>query len=143
MAQARGIKFVYSDIRNFRQAGYSFKHYLICSVQENNVIISYGEKVVKEIDKLREGLKDGMSADEMAKIIYEIHRKEPCRRINFVFSELSNANRSSNLVRPLIKADYSAYLEFFKKCNPECEDTVWTEEYFLKIMTKNFGTEFL
>jgi len=138
ISRAQGINCVYSYLRNVRQIGYSFVHALICSVHNNKVIISYGDWAANKIKVLKDGIKAGMSVAEMAKIIGDVYGYIPLQRINFSFSGVqANADRNV-FARPLNKTDYAAYLDFFKACNPGCEDVLWTEDYFLKSVDTGF-----
>ncbi len=122
-----GITFIKSEERNKVQDGYSNQFDIYAWIENNKLIVSYGEKVAPKIPLLQNKIADCFSVDTVSQAISEIYGHPPSHSIKFVYTGMATQNQ---MARSLVEGDYEKYLEFFQKANPGCSDTDWVKEYF-------------
>ena len=123
-----GVHFVYSEERNKTQYGYSKPFALFALYQPGRIIISYGNSLAGKIDKLKEYLNTDTSLDELKEILGRELNTQINHNVKYVFDRLPERLITS---RPLQKAEYSRYLEFFGAANHIAKDRLgWLSEYF-------------
>ncbi len=129
-----GISFIRSEERDKIQAGHSNPFAIYAWMEKDRLIVSYGEKAAPNISLLQNTIADCFSVDAVSQAISEIYGREPSHHIKFVFHEAAMQN---GMARPLVTADYKAYLAFFKQANPGCSDTGWVRDYFEEMVASH------
>lgn len=122
-----GIQFIYSDERNKVQKGYcrAFDFYIF--YQPHRIVVSYGDKVMKEAVMLKAEIGAGISIEALKELLHKTFGAAPEHYLKYVFHRLPELETEA---RPLNEADYGEYLDFFSENNPECRDTSWVQDYF-------------
>ena len=112
------VAFVYSDDRNKTLPGYLDKFDIYALSQNNNIIVSYGNKALSKINALKES--DIFDADSLICAIRKTYNRDVAHNVKFYYQQ---SYESKIAARALDISDYSAYLSFFKKNNPRCKNT--------------------
>lgn len=128
------VQYVYSSERNEPQYGYGRAFDLYVFIKNNKIIVSYGDKAKDKIIELKKNLHLGMSANDIRLIISKIFGKDPACNIKYVFS---NINPTDDKAMVLKKEHYTKYADFFRKCNPDCNNFDWLKEYFNEMCQAN------
>lgn len=122
-----GVKFIYSSERNKIQNGYTQQFDLLIFYQPDKIIFSYGNKSLEQIDKIKQQIKTVVSLDYLKQVITQEFGDYFKHNIKYIFEKVP---QRSVISRPLEKAEYPKYHEFFIKNNPKCKNTEWLIEYF-------------
>ncbi|QSX07242.1 GNAT family N-acetyltransferase [Sedimentibacter sp. zth1] len=130
----KGVKFIYSSERNKIQHGYGKQLDLYIFSQSDKIIVSYGNKLIDEIKEVQKYFESIMPIDRVLIIIKQLFGDCFNHDIKYVFNQIPNQKLNS---RPLIDEEYLQYLEFFIKNNPNCENTDWIKEYFIKMVNEH------
>lgn len=128
------VQYVYTSERNEPQYGYGRAFDLYIFIKGDKIIVSYGDKTKDKITVLKKNLNIDMSANDIGLMIRKIFGKEPVHHIKYV---ISNINTVDNKAMVLNKEHYIKYADFFKKCNPNCSNIDWLEEYFYEMCQDN------
>lgn len=129
-----GILFIYSEERNKIQYGYDKQFDVYVLKTANKLIISYGDKAADKINALKNALAISLNIDGIINILEKTYEIHVGHNIKYYFTKVIH---KSTAARNLTNSDYSAYLAFFKKCNPKCKNTNWVKEYFEKMVSKH------
>ena len=127
------VQYIYSNERNEPQYGYGQAFDLYIFIKDKKVVVSYGDKAQEKIDELKKKLKT-LSANDISSLVNEIYGKEPICNIKYVFS---NMNPTDDKALVLNEDHYRNYADFFRKCNPNCSNIDWLEEYFNEMRQEN------
>jgi RimJ/RimL family protein N-acetyltransferase len=96
------------------------------------MIVSYGNKILPYLENLKRQLQELKSLEEIKDTLNNRLEKTVHHNLKFVFDKLPTYEIKSVVLK---ENQYYEYLEFFKRNNPNCENTDWLEEYFIG-MTK-------
>ncbi len=131
----RGTKYLYSEERNSIPFGYGtpFDLYVFC--QKERMIISYGDKGREQAGILTDKIKKDMSATEVKLVLERIFGQKADHNVKYVFAGSDSVPVSEALV--LVEEDYGKYESFWRKCHPECLDTVWLKDYFNEMVQEH------
>lgn len=131
----RGIKYLYSEKRNSIPFGYGtpFDLYVFC--QKERMIISYGDKGREQAGILTDKIKKDMSATEVKLVLERIFGQKADHNVKYVFAGSDSMPVSEAMV--LVEEDYGKYESFWRKCHPECQDTVWLKDYFNEMVQEH------
>ncbi len=130
--ESEQCQFIYSSERNKIQLGYTTQYDLILFYQPNRMIVSYGNKILPYLENLKRQLQELKSLEEIKDTLNNRLEKTVHHNLKFVFDKLPTYEIKSVVLK---ENQYYEYLEFFKRNNPNCENTDWLEEYFIG-MTK-------
>ncbi|MBP3922504.1 MAG: GNAT family N-acetyltransferase [Ruminiclostridium sp.] len=128
------VQYVYSTERNEPQYGYGEAFDLYIFIKDKKMVVSYGDKMQEKINELKKNLKSSMSTNDIKSLISKIYDREPKYNIKYVFS---NINPPDNKAIVLNKEHYMNYADFFRKCNANCSNIDWLEEYFNEMIQEN------
>jgi len=129
------VLFVYSNTRNEVQKGFSNPFDLYIWVQDNKIIVSYGDKAKERITRL-ESINMNMNVDEISMHIKDIWGIVSKKMVIYSFDKLEHLDNKSY---KLGKEDYKLYEDFFIASNPDCEDISWLKDYFISIVDKGYS----
>ncbi len=129
-----GVSFIKSEERNKVQDGYSNRFDILAWVENDRLIVSYGEKATPKISLLQNIISESFSVETVSQAISEIYGHTPSHNIKFVLNKTATPNKTA---RPLAIEDFDKYLAFFKKVNPGCSSTDWVQEYFEEMVASN------
>jgi RimJ/RimL family protein N-acetyltransferase len=128
-----GLVFFRSNERDVRQPGYSKQFDIYLWVQENRILLSYGDRAADRKDNLIQKISPGMNPARFGRILEESFSIEPVHSHKFVLKRSIEAKIEAI---KLEKADFRKYLAFFLEAHPDCTDSSWLEEYFIEIVKK-------
>lgn len=132
-----GMRWIYNSQRNTTPPGYPSSIDVYMFIKCNSIIVSYGDRALPQIPKIKEQLKVGMTAETIGSVCKEIFMSQPKHNIKYVYTGDTKENDKS-AARRLTYGDYSLYLDFFKKAYPHCKNTSWVEDYFRDIFEKGY-----
>jgi hypothetical protein len=126
LSSDKNIQFIYSAERNVQQIGYPTCIDMYCWIQQNKIVVSYGDKVESKIGKLKEIVTVPKTPIEMTAILSDIFDNKINHNIKYVHK---GTNRPvSAKAKTLCANDYADYEAFFLRCFPGNND--WLQEYF-------------
>ncbi len=128
------VQYVYSNERNEPQYGYEQAFDLYIFIKDDKVIVSYGDKSKGKINELKKNLNINMSANDIRLLVCKIFGREPVCNIKYVFSNVKPVDERAVVLN---NEHYRKYTDFFKKCNPNCSNIDWLEEYFNEMCQDN------
>lgn len=120
------ICFQYSEERNHAQYGYGDPFDVYAFVQENRVVLSYGEKAKTAIAEMQSRLSRVPSAEELQAMLSDVYHKRAVHYIKYVYSGYTE--NPSVAARTLTMDDWPAFHMFFLTVNSADGD--WIREYF-------------
>ncbi len=68
------------------QLGYSSRYDVLAWVQNNRIVLSYGNNAESKIDELKEKIVDGVGTKDLKEILSEVYDREVTHHIKFVYS---------------------------------------------------------
>lgn len=129
-----GVKFIYSSERNKIQKGYPQQFDLLIFYQPERIIFSYGDKSLDQIDKVKQQIKTLVTLDYLKQVLAQEFGDYFNHNIKYVFEKIP---QRAVISRPLEKAEYPKYHDFFTKNNPKCKNTKWLIDYFNEMVSEH------
>lgn len=120
------ICYQYSEERNHAQYGYGTPFDVYALVQENRVVLSYGEKAKPAIAELQSRFSQVPSAKELQEVLSDVYHKQAAHSIKYVYSGYTQSPPVA--AKTLSMADWPAFHTFFLTISPG--DSDWIREYF-------------
>ena len=129
-----GVRFVHTIERNNTQYGYSQIFDLYILVQEQRIIVSYGDKMANKVTDIKNRINNIVHVDALKQMLKEMFGSNIRHSVKYNYVESTFATLKS---RPLVVSEYPQYLEFFKKVHPHCNNTDWVKDYFFKMINED------
>jgi len=131
LTDSEAVRFIYTNERNAKQAGYPSRLDLYVWVQPYKTIISFGDAVQERIDEFRKMLIIKSDISKIYKIISSIFECDINHSIKYLYK---GTDQSIRLKTKILKAlDYADYEIFFLSCFPD-NDNAWLRGYFDKMI---------
>lgn len=123
------VRTAFSSERNHPIYGYTNTFDLIIFYQNDNIIVSYGDKLSKNIGTFADNIKVGKSIQAISDLTETYFGKKPNHGIKFVYNAIPEFNTTAEVLK---SEDYPLYLDFYIENYPNCNkgDCDWLKEYF-------------
>ena len=131
------IVFNKSAKRDNKPKGYSKCFHLYCYISNENIIVSYSERLEKEIEQVKEILKADLSIQSIKEILGNKLNWTLGHSLKFYFDDISKVLNTSEATQ-LTLNEYDDYLVFFNTLNPNTKTNDWLYDYYNSIVDRRY-----
>jgi hypothetical protein len=115
--------------------GYSYSVNIYILIRGETLYISYGNTSKEIVDKLMRQLQKKHETEYIKSLFETNFNLKLIHSIKYIYrNRIDNQNNAIILGEEHLKL----FLDFFKKNNPNCNDTSWVEDYFLELVKKKY-----
>jgi len=133
----KGVFPVFNSERDERQRGHSARIDLYCFVSQGTAIISYGQRLQKDIGRVESCFRQEKALEDTKASLSECLGVRPGHSYKYYFRELRQG-LNTTLARQLTRNDYGDFLHFHRSLYPDGDQESWLEEYFNAIADKGY-----
>jgi hypothetical protein len=131
----KSINFLFNLERDNIPKGYSYPMGIYILIKNETINISYGNKSKEMVNELMNQLQNEHGIDYIKNTLETKFNLKVKHSIKYIYKNRIDIQNNAII---LGKEHLQLFLPFFKKCNPNCSDYSWVEDYFINLVEKKY-----